>query len=409
MKPVHYRFMVGAILLTMSLISSVLIYFSLAKASPDIPPIPHGTSGYEQCLSCHGAQGTKPSPLDHASYKNDSCLNCHATSPVPADSNNSYCLSCHGQPGPSLTFTNGEKLSLYVNSVIFKTSIHGDKLLCTDCHSSITTYPHPEVKFSSLREYNFSQYEVCKKCHFANYTKTLDSIHYQVLANGNLDAPNCTDCHGAHNVSLPSQPRTNISQTCAQCHQSIYAAYAGSVHGKALIEDNNYDVPVCTDCHTSHTIEDPRTAAFRIESVELCSNCHSNLNLMQKYGISTNVVKSYLEDFHGRSTALIGAQGRDIPVREAVCTDCHGVHDIQKVDNPNSPVIKANLLETCRKCHPDATTNFPGAWLSHYEPSLTKSPLVFFAEWFYRILIPFILAGLSVHILLDLWRRITNR
>ena len=77
--------------------------------------------------------------------------------------------------------------------------------------------------------------------------------------------------------------------------------------------------------------------------------------------------------------------------------------------NPNSPVIKANLVETCAKCHPGATTNFPGAWLSHYEPSISKSPFVFFVGWFYKILIPFILVGLFVHIMLDLWRRITNR
>jgi len=81
---------------------------------------------------------------------------------------------------------------------------------------------------------------------------------------------------------------------------------------------------------------------------------------MQKYGISTNVVQSYLEDFHGRSVALIGVQGKDIPVREAVCTDCHGTHDIQKVDRPQFAVIKANLLETCQKCHPDATLISPG-------------------------------------------------
>jgi hypothetical protein len=130
---------------------------------------------------------------------------------------------------------------------------------------------------------------------------------------------------------------------------------------------------------------------------------------MQKYGISTNVVKTYLEDFHGASVALIAKQSRDIWAEEAVCTDCHGVHDIQQVDNPDSPVIKANLVETCRKCHPEATANFPGAWLSHYEPSIDQSPWVFFVRWFYRIMIPFIIAGLSAHILLDLWRTITNR
>jgi predicted CXXCH cytochrome family protein len=208
---------------------------------------------------------------------------------------------------------------------------------------------------------------------------------------------------------LPYEPRSKISQTCSECHQDIYQAYNTSVHGRALIEGKNYDVPVCTDCHRSHTIEDPRTAAFRLESVELCSSCHRNEKLMQKYGISTKVVRTYLKDFHGRAVTLVGKQSKDIWVEEAVCTDCHGIHAIQKVDSPHSPVIKANLIDTCRKCHPDATANFPGAWLSHYEPSINKAPLVFFITWFYWLLIPFMVVGLSIHVLLDLWRTITNR
>jgi hypothetical protein len=105
----------------------------------------------------------------------------------------------------------------------------------------------------------------------------------------------------------------------------------------------------------------------------------------------------------------MGQQNRDIWVQTAVCTDCHGVHDIKSVSDPDSHVIKANLVAVCEKCHPDSGTNFPGAWLSHYEPSISKAPLVFAAQWFYRIMIPFIIVGLSAHILLDLWRALTNR
>ncbi|HLB28477.1 MAG TPA: hypothetical protein VJK47_04610, partial [Dehalococcoidales bacterium] len=72
-------------------------------------------------------------------------------------------------------------------------------------------------------------------------------------------------------------------------------------------------------------------------------------------------------------------------------------------------VIKANLVNTCRGCHPDASTNFPGAWLSHYEPSADKAQIVFYVRWGYRILIPFIMVGLLIHIMVDLWRVVTNR
>jgi len=309
----------------------------------------------------------------------------------------------------SMTATNGDSISLYVDPQIFSTSIHGDKLLCTDCHSSITLFPHPAREITTPRKYSISQYEMCKKCHFDNYTKTLDSVHYARLTSGDSETPLCTDCHGVHNITLPSQPRARISTTCSKCHESVYQAYAGSVHGKALIADNNFDVPVCTDCHLSHTIVDPRTASFRNQSVDLCVGCHSSGKLMQKYGISTQVVKTYLQDFHGASVALLGMQNKDIWAQAAVCTDCHGVHDILKPADPNSSVIKTNLVNTCRNCHPNASINFPAAWLSHYEPSPNQAQLVFYVRWFYKILIPFILIGLAIHITLDLWRVVTNR
>jgi len=130
---------------------------------------------------------------------------------------------------------------------------------------------------------------------------------------------------------------------------------------------------------------------------------------MDKYGISTAVVKTYLQDFHGVTVSLYKKQAPDIWSYKAVCTDCHGVHNIAKIDDPNSPVLKANLVTTCRQCHPDATENFPSAWLSHYEVSWSKTPLVYAIRLFYRILIPFIILGLLIHILLDLWRVATNR
>ena len=381
------------------------------------PPVPHETKGEEACLVCHDASGFIPEPASHADYSESICLLCHEVSatatqpgggtPLPITSDD--CMKCHGQPGLSMTLDDGELLSLYVNPSGWMGSVHGDKLNCTDCHTNITTYPHQTWDIPSKRAYTISQYDLCRRCHFDNYTKTLDSIHYKILSEGNQNAPVCTDCHGAHDIQALSQNRVAISQTCAKCHPEVYNQYINSVHGQALLNEDNTDVPVCTDCHTAHTIQNPTTASFRLESVQICSNCHSNAELMKKYGLSTNVVNSYLQDFHGRTVAIITKEDKDIWVQEAVCTDCHGIHDIQPVDSPNSPVIKANLEATCAKCHQGITTNFSGAWLDHYEPSLHKFPMIFLVQWFYKIMIPFVLVGLSLHVLLDLWRRITNR
>jgi predicted CXXCH cytochrome family protein len=320
-----------------------------------------------------------------------------------------FCLGCHSDSSLNVALPSKEEMSLYINPEEFAASIHGDKLSCTDCHNDISDYPHPVKELKNRRAYSLALHESCKRCHFANYTKSLEGIHYSLLSKGDTRAPVCVDCHGAHDVTKPDKPRARISQTCKRCHLRVYELYSTSVHGRALIEEDNPDVPVCTNCHYAHNIEDPRTRAFLVKTPELCGRCHTNEKLMQKYGLSTEVLGTYLKDFHGVSVTFYKNQTRDITSWKAVCTDCHGVHNITKVSDPNSPVLKANVLYTCRKCHSDATTNFPGAWLSHYEPSPNKAPLVYYVRLFYKIFITFTIGGLALNILLHLWRVATNR
>jgi predicted CXXCH cytochrome family protein len=301
-------------------------------------------------------------------------------------------------------------MSLYVDPTQFSASIHGDKLNCNDCHSDINDVPHPEKTWKNRRAFTLALYESCKKCHFANYTKTLESVHYKELSKGDTRAPVCIDCHGSHYIHQPSLSKVMISQTCRSCHEKVYQTYSKSVHGNALLLGKNSDAPVCTDCHRAHDIEDPRTANFLEETPELCGKCHGNQALMKKYGLSSAVLKTYLQDFHGVSISFYKQQKNvNMAAWKAVCTDCHGVHDITKVTAQNSPVLKRNLLNNCRKCHTNASENFPDAWLSHYEPSTDKAPLVYYAALFYKLFIPFTIGGLVLHILLHIWRIATNR
>ena len=327
---------------------------------------------------------------------------------IPAEEE--ICVSCHSNPDLTKVLPSGEKMSLYVNLKVYAASIHGDKLSCTDCHSDTTSFPHPERQIKDRRSYSLARYESCKRCHFANYTKTLESVHYQLLSKGDLRAPVCTDCHGAHNVTFPAKRDVRISQSCAKCHRDIYKTYLGSIHGRALIDEGNREVPVCSTCHTAHSVVDPRTTTFRLGTPEMCGDCHKDEKLMQKYGLSTRVFQTYLADFHGASVALYKKERKpEISTFTAVCTDCHGVHDITNTDAPNSPVLKANLVNTCRKCHPDATAKFPAAWLSHYEPSFKKAPLVYLVKLFYMAFIPFVVGGLVLQVFLHIWRAAINR
>jgi predicted CXXCH cytochrome family protein len=324
-------------------------------------------------------------------------------------SNEAYCLGCHADPDLSITLPSGEELSLTISVEDLEHSIHQNVgIECRSCHVEITTYPHPEITYQNHRELSLNFYQSCERCHSDNYDQTLDSMHAQVAEAGNLDSPICTDCHGAHDILDPDQPRTRVSNTCGQCHTSIFDDYQNSVHGIQL-EENNPDVPVCTDCHGVHNISDARTALFRIESPELCAGCHADAELMDKYGLTTNVYDLYQTSWHGVDVAVYKAQWPSIWHESAVCTDCHGVHNILATHNPDSMVNPANLLTTCQACHPDAGENWTGAWTGHHEVSKERTPFVFYTEVFYSSFGPFVLITSAVYVGLQILRALIAR
>jgi Doubled CXXCH motif (Paired_CXXCH_1) len=146
----------------------------------------------------------------------------------------------------------------------------------------------------------------------------------------------------------------------------------------------------------------------RLNQPDTCGTCHSDEKMMSKYDVSTNVLSTYLADFHG-ATTLLEKNEKNPRAVVAVCTDCHGIHDIARADSPESKVMKENLQATCQSCHEDAQGDFPAAWLSHYEPSWEKAPVVMAVDVFYGFLIPFMIGGLVLQVLLHLWRILVNR
>jgi predicted CXXCH cytochrome family protein len=244
----------------------------------------------------------------------------------------------------------------------------------------------------------------------------LDSVHQKALAGGNFNAAVCTDCHNPHQQTrltdkqtgaLLPDARLNIPQTCARCHSAIYDTYRKSVHGAALTDAGNLDVPTCIDCHGVHNIQDPTTARFRNDVPQLCAKCHTNSEIMSKYGISTQVLNTYVADFHGTTVTLFEQVSPNTPTNKPVCTDCHGVHDISLVDNPATGIaIKKNLLGKCQRCHPDVTTeNFTDAWMSHFVASPTHFPLVYYVNLFYKVMIPAVIGGMLIFVAADFIRR----
>lgn len=335
----------------------------------------------------------------------------------PQKPDNTACLACHGQPGQTFKLPSGEVLGTTMDPKLFDASVH-NKFSCQTCHVNISGYPHPKNSAQTIKEFRGQFKDTCATCHKDQSGDLMDSAHTLLGKQGNPNTPICIDCHNAHtqatikkdaNGNPTFEENATIAKICATCHNAIYNQYINSVHG-AGVQSKNPDVPACNSCHGIHTITDARSAEFRLKSPELCSKCHTDEKIMGKYKISTQVLTTYVADFHGTTVTLFQKTSPDQQTNKPVCFDCHGVHNISAVDDPKKGLaLKQNILVACQKCHPDATVNFPDSWLSHYIPSPDKAPLVYYVNLFYLIFIPLVLGGMAVVVLTDIYHKIRSR
>ena len=334
--------------------------------------------------------------------------------PTPDPATDAYCLLCHTKPDQVWTLPSGETLSVTIDTSILGHSVHGEAaeggaLACADCHGDFR-YPHPPSNARSIREFQIERYASCRTCHEEQYTRAQDSVHGAFLREGRMEAATCVDCHGGHDIQSPNEPPQRISLTCGSCHGVIFEEYRTSVHGAALLDENNPDVPTCITCHGVHDIHDPTTAEFRTDSPALCATCHADTELMAKYGISTQVFDSYVSEFHGSTMVLFEHEEGVGAPNKAVCFDCHGVHNIQPVsDESGISSVRENLLTTCRGCHPGASADFPAAWVGHYAATTESRPVDTAMSAFYAVVIPLSVIVVGLVMISEIVRRVRRR
>jgi len=162
----------------------------------------------------------------------------------------------------------------------------------------------------------------------------------------------CVDCH--KDVTSSPHEKTPAKVTCTQCHADAAAAYQHSFHATAKKPDGT-NPATCSDCHGDvHTIlpvSDPKSPVHHTNIPATCGTCHGQKFLMESTGNSAQPFVSYQESVHGRAVES-GSQ------TAAVCTDCHGAHDILPANDSKSLINKFNVPQTCGKCHGAVETAF---------------------------------------------------
>jgi cytochrome b subunit of formate dehydrogenase len=258
-----------------------------------------------------------------------------AASAQAAKLDNTTCLGCHGTPGFAATGADGQAHALFVPANQLAGSVHGS-LPCTTCHAEITEVPHKI-------------------------------------------APR-----------TPAASRQHIPTLCGSCHTQALADYQKSVHGKQVMNGSNVSAAVCTDCHTTHAVAHPKSAAARLAITEQCGNCHAG------------AMASYTETYHGQILALGYAN-------VATCADCHKGHAILPASDPASSVSMANRLGTCRNCHQDATAGFATFEAHATADDFARYPYVWLASKFMLALIISAIGIFWLHSLLWLYRELRDR
>jgi len=179
---------------------------------------------------------------------------------------------------------------------------------------------------------------------YVNPDKFKDSIHGGMF--------NCVDCH----TDLKSSPHetTPAKVSCATCHADEQAQYDRSYHAKA-IKAGDGQAATCVGCHGSpHELlpaSDPKSKVNHVNIPATCGSCHGQKFVMAASGHSNQPFFSYQESVHGRAVAA-GSE------KAAVCTDCHGTHEILAASDPKSSIFKFNVPMTCAKCHSDVKQEF---------------------------------------------------
>ena len=181
------------------------------------------------------------------------------------------CLGCHGMAGLEKPLSSGETLSLHIAGDGFAHSVHA-ALGCTGCHTDINLSSHPPASNSiaSKRAFSIQMVQICKTCHADKFEQWGKSVHAALVSEGNQVAPICTSCHSPHTM-VKGAAASMETVPCKSCHTTIFAAYATSVHG-ILRKGGLAAAPLCFNCHGAHDIQVPSAGAGRRD---VCLGCHT--------------------------------------------------------------------------------------------------------------------------------------
>ncbi|MGD2068206.1 MAG: cytochrome c3 family protein [Gemmatimonadota bacterium] len=341
--------------------------------------------GAPECTACHSLHDDPP--LSESPLPAERCESCHEQPHVlhrgVADEEAPACTSCHASHDGHVP--SGEDPAVLRQCVSCHEGAHPSHPV-TDRAPSCTTCHELSAASSALTVTDLSS--ACVECH-----SDVAPAHPDVEG----DAPVCTDCHSFSDDPPLPEARPLLAQRCASCHEDAMEAYASGGHAGGLdAEAANTDLPDCVTCHATHDERAVGRGSVRLLATIQCVDCHSDAELTKEYGLLPSVGESYMDDFHGTTLEFQATHsGAEDQPEVLTCSDCHGSHAVVASD-------EARIADVCLRCHERGDVNLAGAWLGHAPASPRNNAGIWLVRLAYFFLIPFILVGLTLHIVLHL-------
>jgi len=330
------------------------------------------------CVDCHAVTEDHPDDLP---IGEPTCQNCHE------DVYDEYEQSIHGlgrKEGIQIAATcwdcHGKHDILPVDDENSK--VYGKNLLktCADCHSNT------EV----MRQFGLRKMDPVQL-----YAQ---SVHGKIFAEDpEATVATCITCHGSHDIRPTVDPQSNLSElnipeTCGTCHDQEAEDYQQSVHWKSL-KRGHHESPNCTDCHGEHDIKGyTKTSPFgksELEATKVCQGCHASEQLMSRFGLDYRRFDSYFRTYHGLAV-LKGSP------RAATCTSCHEQHAIRESEDSLATTNPKNMVKTCGQCHQNVTSEFAKIEV-HPIGLKERNYVAYLLRIFYKWMIILVIGGMFLH------------
>ncbi len=265
----------------------------------------------------------------------------------------------------------------------------------------------------------------------ADIKVNLDELTKKRLAETQKINDGCSKCHSQLSETsgrVPGQApyidpvsygkSIHATIACTKCHDDVKEGtkpkiVAGERELAKKVDRN------CQKCHSDIAKVYEKSSHGKLfqegKETALCTDCHGSHNIRktsdkQSLVYPTNSVQTCIKchEQKYKETYEESFHGRAVHLgsqKAATCVSCHGSHAILGPTDPESSVSKANIPKTCAQCHLKARPNFANgtehAELKPTGPGATTYWTLKFFTWLTIIVVTLLL----IHIEMELWRR----